>query len=61
MASEDQNDSVCIMLIRAGADINRPNKEEKTPLNLIKSAEVRRKMIEWAEKKWCFNLWVVVG
>jgi hypothetical protein len=51
MASEDQNDSVCIMLIRAGADINRPNKEEKTPLNLIKSAEVRRKMIEWAEKK----------
>lgn len=50
MVSEDQDESASIMLVRAGADINRPNKEEKTPLNLAKSSELRRKMTESAEQ-----------
>jgi ankyrin repeat protein len=48
MAAEDNNDSAVIMLVRAGADINRQNKEEKTPLQLVQSAELRRKMTESA-------------
>lgn len=48
MATEDQNESAALMLVRAGADINRPNKEEKTPLNLAQTSELRRKMTESA-------------
>jgi ankyrin repeat protein len=49
MACEDQNESTALMLVRAGADINRQNKEEKTPLSLANTAELRRKMTESAQ------------
>lgn len=48
MTVEAQNESATLMLVRAGADINRQNKEEKTPLDLATSSEMRRKMKESA-------------
>jgi 26S proteasome non-ATPase regulatory subunit 10 len=48
LVAEDQNDSAAIMLIRAGADINRQNKAEKTPLDLAVSSEFKRKITEAA-------------
>lgn len=51
MAAEDQNESAALMLVRGGADINRPNKEEKTPLDLSKTVELKRKITELAAKQ----------
>lgn len=49
MTAEDNNESASIMLVRAGADINRHNMEEKSPLDLAKTADLKRKMTESAE------------
>ena len=44
LACEDQNDSLAIFLTKSGANIKIQNKEEKTPLDLCKSAELKRKL-----------------
>lgn len=51
LACEDGNDSVAILLAQRGADPKRPNKAEKTPINLAQSAELKRKLLAIAEGK----------
>lgn len=44
-ACEDSNESVALYLIqKGGANVNLLNKEEKTPIDLAKGAEFRRKL-----------------
>ncbi|CAD5229383.1 unnamed protein product [Bursaphelenchus okinawaensis] len=51
MAVEDQNDSAAIFLAKRGADINRQNREEKTPLDYCKTADLRRKLKDAASEQ----------
>lgn len=46
LAVQDQNESVAIFLARQGADLNRQNREEKTPLDYTDKAELRRKLLD---------------
>jgi ankyrin repeat protein len=44
LAVEDQNDSLAIFLAKSGANVKMENKAEKTPLQLCKDAELKRKL-----------------
>jgi len=50
IAVEDENDSVALCLVRHGADINRQNNMERTPLDLAKTADLRRKLKDAASE-----------
>uniref|UniRef100_A0AC34FJ21 26S proteasome non-ATPase regulatory subunit 10 n=1 Tax=Panagrolaimus sp. ES5 TaxID=591445 RepID=A0AC34FJ21_9BILA len=47
LACEDQNDSLAIFLAKSGANVKMQNKEEKTPLDLCKDAELKRKLSQF--------------
>jgi len=48
LACEDGQFEVAILLANYGANINKMNREEKTPLDLVKDAQVKQKLIEAA-------------
>lgn len=49
LACEDENDSVAILLAQNGADLKRQNKNEKTPIDLVRQAELKRKLMAFIE------------
>uniref|UniRef100_A0A914C0T5 26S proteasome non-ATPase regulatory subunit 10 n=1 Tax=Acrobeloides nanus TaxID=290746 RepID=A0A914C0T5_9BILA len=49
LACEDENDSVAILLAQNGADLKRQNKNEKTPIDLVRQAELKRKLLAFIE------------
>ncbi|KAI6232066.1 hypothetical protein M3Y95_00447700 [Aphelenchoides besseyi] len=48
LAIEDENESAAIFLARHGADVNRQNNSEKSPLDLVKTATLRKKLSDSA-------------
>nr|CAD2207414.1 unnamed protein product [Meloidogyne enterolobii] len=48
LACEDGQFEVATLLANYGANINKMNREEKTPLDLVKDAQVKQKLIEAA-------------
>ncbi|KAI1724510.1 ankyrin repeats (many copies) domain-containing protein [Ditylenchus destructor] len=48
-ACEDDNETIAIFLAKNGGDIHLQNKEEKTPLDLVKKAETRKKLLAAVE------------
>lgn len=50
LACEDGNDSVAIYLVNKGASVEIQNRQEKTPLEMIKDSQLRRKLKMILEK-----------
>lgn len=46
LACEENHGSIAIFLVRSGANLNKENKEEKTPLALVVDAELKRKLCQ---------------
>ncbi|KAI6223001.1 Ankyrin [Aphelenchoides fujianensis] len=44
LAVEDLHESAAIFLARHGADVNRQNKAEKSPLDLVQNATLLKKL-----------------